>query len=364
MRWTEIEMPCRRSFLMGAVAANLSPVLGWADAGDPRFLAAGRMPDGTYRLFGLSADAQIIFSLLLPARGHAATSHPIRPEAVAFARRPGTFAIVLDCISGAVRSTLHSPSDRHFYGHGVYSLDGSRLFTTENAFEIGEGRVGVWAVDEGYRRIGEFDSGGIGPHEICRLPGKDILLVANGGIETHPDSGRTKLNLPTMQPNLTYLYTDGRVLDQVEMPPELRLNSIRHLSVRPDGLVGFACQWQGNVNADVPLQGIHRTGSRLKLLRLPPDQRAEYAGSIAFSIGGDCLAVTFPRSNGFALWPLVEDRSVVWHDFDDACGVGPGLNSFLVTSGTGATMAGDVVRFTRSEASVPVAWDNHLVAIH
>ncbi len=54
-------------------------------------------------------------------------------------------------------------------------------------------------------RAGEFASGGVGPHEIRRMPGSDVLVIANGGIATHPGSSRAKLNIPKMQPNLAYI---------------------------------------------------------------------------------------------------------------------------------------------------------------
>ncbi|HBM41824.1 MAG TPA: DUF1513 domain-containing protein, partial [Sulfitobacter sp.] len=63
-----------------------------------------------------------------------------------------------------------------------------------------------------------------------RLPGGDTLVVANGGIDTHPDSGRAKLNIPTMRPNLTYI-NDRRILEQIELPHDMHRNSIRHLAV-------------------------------------------------------------------------------------------------------------------------------------
>ena len=58
----------------------------------------------------------------------------------------------------------------------------------------------------------------------------DIFTVANGGIRTHPASGCEGLNLDTMQPNLTYLDLNGRLLNQFMLEPEQRLNSIQHLA--------------------------------------------------------------------------------------------------------------------------------------
>ena len=197
-------MTTRRGFIGGLASfAGVAPSLGWAGLGAPAALSAAKLSNGTYRLIGFQASGSIEFSVDLPARGHAAAAHPLRAEAVAFARRPGRFALVLDCHSGVVLTQLDAPVGRHFYGHGAFSADGGLLFTTENEFDTARGVIGVWDTTDGYRRVGEFASGGIGPHEMRLMPDGTTLVVANGGIETHPDSGRTKLNIASMRPNLT-----------------------------------------------------------------------------------------------------------------------------------------------------------------
>ena len=195
-------MPNRRSFIAGMLAAGLAPKPTWADAGSPAFLSAGLKPDGTFVLCGMNTEGQITFELPLPARGHAAAAHPTLAEAVAFARRPGTYAIVLDCVSGREKAHLAAPPRRHSYEHEAFSVDGELLFTTENDFDAGRGVVGIWDARSRYSRIGEFSSGGIGPHDIKMMPDGETLVVANGGIATHPETGQTKLDLPSMRTNL------------------------------------------------------------------------------------------------------------------------------------------------------------------
>lgn len=356
-------MPTRRGFLVGAAAAGLSAELSWADAGGPRYLAAAKLGDGSFRLFGLDGGGTPLFSLPLPGRGHAAAAHPTRPEAVAFARRPGTFAQILDCARRSIIAELSAPDERHFYGHGAFSQDGTRLFTTENAYELGEGRIGVWDATDGYRRIGEFHSGGIGPHDLARLPGTDIFVVANGGIDTHPDTGRTKLNIPTMRPNLSYVTAEGALVDQAELPGEMHKSSIRHLAVCPDGRVTFACQWQGDMASVPPLQGLHRQGSEPVLLELAEAHHLEgYAGSIAVSGNGARVSVTYPRANRFGVWNDLDGRPGALFDMEDACGVAPCQEGFLITAGTGRIALNAGLGITET-ASLDLAWDNHLVAI-
>lgn len=353
-------MPTRRLLLAG-LAASVLPVAGWASVGNPLWLAAAQEPGGGFALFGLDADLARTFRVPLPARGHAAAGHPTQPVAVAFARRPGTFAMVIDCATGAVRVRLEAPAGRHFYGHGAYLADGTILATTENAYATGEGRIGLWDATRGYVRIGEVASGGIGPHEVVRLPGTDVLVVANGGIRTHPDTDREKLNLDTMRPNLAYLDVDGRLLDVLEPPPDLRQASIRHLAARADGTVVAALQWEGPADRVVPLVALHRRGeSGLRLLSDEPEQQARmvgYGGSASWSQDGAHVAVTGPRGGLAQIWtPATGALRRI--ERADICGAAPGPGGFLFTDGHGGMGNAERVR-----ASVALNWDNHLVPL-
>lgn len=356
-------MPSRRGFLAGLAASSLTPLRGWAAVGAPDYLAAALFPDGSYRLAGLVADGDILFSLPLPARGHAAAAHPHLAQAVAFARRPGTFAVVIDCTTGTEITRLNAPEGRHFYGHGVFSRDGTRLFTTENDYEAGEGIIGIWNTAD-YSRVSEFLSGGVGPHDMRLMPDGKTLVVANGGIETHPEMGRTKLNLPTMQPRLTYLGLDGSVQEQVELPHKLHKNSIRHLAVRPDGLVAFAMQWQGGKTQHPALLGLHTRGGPPRLLSAPdPDQSTlqGYAGSIAFSGDGETVAITCPRGNALHRFNVADGQVTGIHTLEDVCGLGPGPQGFVFTTGTG--IVGDLTNTAQISARPDCQWDNHLIPI-
>ncbi|CUK09722.1 hypothetical protein RUE5091_03214 [Ruegeria denitrificans] len=356
-------MPSRRHFLAGLAATSLAPIRGWAAVGSPDYLAAALFPDGSYRLAGLDTGGDILFSLPLPARGHAAAAHPHWAQAVAFARRPGTFAVVIDCTTGTEITRLTAPEGRHFYGHGVFSPDGSRLFTTENDYEAADGVIGVWNTDD-YTRMGEFPSGGVGPHDMRLMPDGQTLAIANGGIETHPETGRTKLNLPTMQPRLTYLDVSGTVLEQVELPRALHKNSIRHLAVRRDGLVAFAMQWQGDKAQHPPLLGLHRRGETLRLLSAPEAVQSTlqgYAGSVAFAGDGSTVAITCPRGNALHRFSVADGQLTGVFPLEDVCGLGPGPEGYFFTTGTG--IVGELTSGPHISARPDCQWDNHLIPI-
>lgn len=358
-------MTDRRSFIAGMLAAGICPKPTWAEVGSPTFLSAGMTPNGIHALCGLTDQGQISFGLPLPARGHATAAHPTRAEAVAFARRPGTFAVVIDCVSGLGKARLHAAAGRHFYGHGTYSADGDLLFTTENDFEAARGVIGVWDASNGYRRLEEFSSGGTGPHDIKLMPDGKTLVVANGGIETHPETGRIKLNLPTMRPNLSYLSLDGRIQETVELDPSLRKNSIRHLATTEDGTVAFAMQWQGDLATHPPLIGMHRTGSHAVLLEATgrhAEKMKGYVGSVAASQASGRIAATSPRGNVVQVFDFRTQAVVAQSEIDDVCGVAALDAGFFLTSGHGeiAIQAGARHEMLRS---TKLRWDNHLVAV-
>lgn len=358
----------RRGFLAASLAAlgagGLRVPAAWAKLGGAAYLSAAQArADGGFRLCGLSAAGEVAFQIPLPGRGHAAAAHPTRAEAVAFARRPGNFALVVDCAEGREVARLTSPEGRHFYGHGAFSADGTKLYATENHIESGEGRVSVWDAAAGYQRIGEFSSGGIGPHEILRAP-DGTLLVANGGLRTHPDQEREDLNKDSMSPNLAWLSPEtGEILEIAEPPAEMIKNSLRHLAMRPDGLAAVALQWHGPARRLAPLLALHRRGEPIAYLSGPDQPKMKaYAGSVAFSGEGGEVAIASPPGGQAQIFDpdaRVWLRSVA---AEDVCGLAPGPQGLLGAGGTGGL-------WRLAETAEPLllskdlAWDNHLIPL-
>lgn len=345
----------RRTF-MATLAASLTPRLTWADVGAPSFLAAGKRGED-YFLHGLTAQGTSLFRIALPGRGHAAAAHPSLAEAVAFARRPGTFALVIDCSTGETRHRLTPPGGIQFNGHGAYSADGSLLMTSEVVAETSEGRIGLWDTAR-YSRLTDWPSHGIGPHEIKRLP-DGRLAVANGGIQTDPVD-RTKLNVPDMRPNLTVLAEDGAHLDQIDLP-DLHQNSIRHLALQDD-TVAFAMQWEGDPSEPVPQLGLWTPG-RAPVLCAPPEAQAftmqGYAGSIAAT--PDRILITSPKGGALMLFDA-GGAHVATHYRPDLCGAATSGGAFTVTDGQGAVWSADDAGLTPL-ATDATQWDNHLVPL-
>jgi hypothetical protein len=257
---------------------------------------------------------------------------------------------------------MTAPTGRHFYGHGAFSADGNWLFTTENDFEAGQGRIGVWDVRAGYLRVDEIASGGVGPHEVKRMPGSDTLVVANGGIDTHPDSGRTKLNIAVMAPNLSYI-ENGHVVETMGLDAAQHKNSIRHLDVSA-GRVAVGMQWQGDGDPEC-VAALHSRGGLIVPLVASADQTRQmrgYVGSIAYSHAGDQVAVTSPVGGVTQIFDVATNALSHVIAAVDAGGIAARDGGFIVTDGLGQLGQINQGRL-RLGAGARLAWDNHIVPV-
>jgi len=361
----------RRTLLKALAIAPLStsPALAALPERRPVYLSAFSR-EGAHRAAIHDGRGEILAIIELPARGHGGAFRPNGGDGVVFARRPGDFALVFERGTGRVKHRLNAPEGHHFYGHGTFSADGRLLFATENDYEAARGVLGVFDAADGYRRVGALETYGIGPHDIALTADRRTLAIANGGIETHPDSGRLKLNIPDMSPSLVLLDPNdgGARLSETKLPAALHKLSIRHLAVNADGVVAAAMQYEGPAEDTPPL--VFLAGRRtLQLLQAPEPlqtQMRNYCGSVAFDRSGGILAASSPRGALVTFWSA-EDGAFLTHlEFDDGCGLAPGerTGQFWVSGGSGTRALYDakarrVIRQTENPAA---RWDNHIVS--
>lgn len=366
----------RRRLLTGAAllpwALRPGPVRA-TGVGQAAFVSARQARSGHHEVVLLAADGSPVVQVPMPERGHSFAFHPDSRRIVAFGRQPGFAARVFSADAPDSFSDIHPAPGRHFFGHGEFLPDGTTLVATENDFDEGRGVLGVYTVPAGgtARRIAEWPTHGIGPHQVLLLADGHTLCVANGGILTHPDYGKQALNLHDMRPSLVYLDArDGRLLEQQFLSPELHQLSIRHLAQAGDGSVWFGCQYQGSRADDVPLVGRHMRGRPLELLAGPEDVRRDmrhYVGSVAAGADGKVVATSSPVGNCVVLWQVADARVLGQVTAPDGCGVAP-LRSggFMVTTGLGDVLqapAGRVPQALVLQHQPGIAWDNHLFAL-
>jgi len=359
----------RRAFLKAAgagFAASLLPRQALAlERNELVFASTVQTKAGGYGAVLLGERGDLIASIDLPDRGHDITFSREAGRGVVFARQPGTFAVVFDPKGQAAPITLTSPEGRHFYGHGVFSPDGKLLYATESDFEAAQGVIGVYDATGNYRRIAEFPTYGTGPHELLLMPDGKTLVVANGGIETHPDFGKAELNLETMDPSVVFVDTgSGALVGQLRLEAGLHQLSIRHMAIDIRGRVWFGCQYKGAPSASPQLVGYATRDGEIQLVELPPDTLRDlrnYVGSVAVSADGETVAISSPEGNLLVAIDVAGGKPVLVETLRSGCGLAADNSGFVATSGLGDMIG--IAGAERDARKFDFAFDNHMLRV-
>lgn len=371
----------RRHFtqqLIASIALAGVPVSALTAASSSGLLAsATEDSEGNHWLQVLGDSGQHLHSIGLPARAHQVIFHPQRPWVAVVARRPGYYLWLVDYQTGKIVQKIEPQANFHFYGHAAFSADGSTLFTTENHITNGEGKVVVRDIDTvannevQIRNV--FDSYGIGPHQLALMADKKTLVIANGGIKTHPDHPRKKLNIDTMQPSLVYLDAQsGKLQEQVFPSSEYHQLSLRHFDVNAEGKLIIGFQYQGEPFNQVPLIATHKQGQSLQFLWAPePVNLAmkHYVGSACFDKSGQFAMLSSPRGNLVTLWDMQNNQFIDKVNCYDGCGLASSkAGVFLISNGAGDIFEYDLLSQQKTPLNIKglpkQSWDNHMSASH
>lgn len=227
-------MATRRAIIRGGLALSLGVLASRSSLGQPAERAAytgietsARTGLSRARLYAL--DGAPLAAVPLDFRAHGLARHG--RKLVVFPRRPGNRFAIVDLRTLEILAVQTAPDTRHFFGHGSFSVDGQHLLVTENDLDTLRGSVGVYDVAATPKRLGHIELPGPGPHEIIRDRSRNRFHVAVGGLETHPDYGRTPLNLHSFSSEVVSLNFDGGALDQTGRLPEAQGVSLRHLAL-------------------------------------------------------------------------------------------------------------------------------------
>nr|WP_246239908.1 DUF1513 domain-containing protein [Pseudoalteromonas caenipelagi] len=352
-----------KSLLAISASICITPALSSCSVHAPDLFASAYTDNqGKHFVGWFDQNGNVLGSVSIESRAHDLCYVPHDHSLLAFSRRPGRTMYVIDIKAKKIKLQIDSGDNHHFFGHGVLSSDGKRLYTTENRFDDSyqayQGLVVVRNTRD-YKVEARFNSGGIGPHQLAMLKHQDTLVVANGGIHTHPASPRTKLNIDTMKPNLSYIdIGTGQVVEQV-MPPDHQL-STRHLCLSGDDTVYVGCQYQGPAHHIQPLVFSHNRGSQLEALTANDTQWRsfkQYIASLAVSHDGNTLAVTSPRGGVVGHW---NRRSKTLQHIEtkiDCAGIAPLKDTFISSTGNGALYA------KKQQINHALHWDNHMINI-
>ncbi len=318
------------------------------------YAAAFQKPDGNHGFALLSEDGAMLTEHRLTGRGHGFTTSPASGWSVAFARTPGNFGYAFRADGTSKPVAFSSPENRHFYGHGAFWPDGKILYATENNFENDAGIIGLYEPANGFRRIGEFASGGIGPHEMLPSADGNGLWIANGGIVTHPSTGKTKLNLDTMRSNICLIdLKDGNIVARHETPNDWQRLSLRHMAADENGRIWIGAQHEGSETELAPLVARCGKDDGLEFIELPRQALGamkNYVGSVAASGDGKRIAFTSPTGGTLLVVDAATGLVAAQESVPDVCGI----------AGTGAGFIRSTEDGLLNTQRYERAWDNHI----
>nr|WP_300312501.1 DUF1513 domain-containing protein [Halomonas sp.] len=323
--------------------------------------------EGNHHLAGIHRDGSEHFLLPAPERCHGGCLHPHQPQAILFARRPGRHFHVLDARHHRELQSIDAGPGYHFYGHGVFDPSGRWLYVTANRLEDAMGLARVYDADANYAHHHDIELEGIGPHELKLMPDGDTLVIALGGIKTHPDSGRIKLNLDDMDPALLLVNRHSGEIQARHRPSHHQL-SVRHLDVAENGGVIVGYQFEG------PIWETHHP----LVARLDPQGKfhefdlgglqpklAQYTASVAVSqsqSGSSSSAlITAPRGGRIVMLDQQSGEIIAAPELADAAGTRcDGQGGYIVTTGNGGLYQVSAQGELTQLAKLPLRWDNHL----
>lgn len=244
----------RRQFLLqnGALLLSMTVPLSARTATSGEYenlLAAWQLPSGGYQVGVINlpdstqrAAYRINLAIDLPTRPHG-LMHLQGDNYLVIARRPGDWMMRLNIRTGET-SRIWQDTDRHLNGHSA--RHGELLYTTETDVLSASGALAVRDAHT-FELLQVWPTLGRDPHEMVVLPNgglginEPFLLVANGGIATHPDMGRTQLNDLPMDSSLVAMHPQtGKILNKWTLN-DSRL-SLRHMAVHASAVVGVAMQ--------------------------------------------------------------------------------------------------------------------------
>ena len=357
----------RRQCLLAVAGAALWPSARATRPGASATLVAAWEAESDYHV-GLIEVADDTWwvrqAIAVPTRPHALLAEP-GGTVLAVARRPGDWLLRWRPGSAQAPQWHWISGYRRFNGHAIANANGAHIWTTETDLDTAQGRLGVRDA-RSLEKTDEWATHGMDPHELLALPQRlgefpaGTLMVANGGIPTLPETGRSKRQLDRMDASLVALDPGtGERLGQWRLAdPYL---SIRHLAWDAMGQrLGIALQ------AEHPDPQDRRQAAVLALwdgARLAPSTASAelrgYGGAVAARPGGG-FVVGCPRANAVALF----DSRARWQQslaLPDGCAVTTDARRWWAAGSTGVLQAGQgqdaLVRLAR--APLAARWDNH-----
>lgn len=287
-------------------------------------------------------------------------------KAIFVARRPGNQAVILDLNAKTVVEVT-APTGRHFFGHAAEDALG-RVWFSEHDYQQGRSLLVCRTGEDLAVEEIAIDLEGHGPHELIFLNDGATAAVGLGGIQTHPDYPRKKLNIERMQSELLIVDTVKKVIKERWRPDDPQV-SLRHLDVATDiDAVVIGGQYQGPAYNQFALVYVYLKHQGLIAMKAPESvwrSMNQYIASVRVNTEKQEVLVSCPRSNSVHLFSLSEGVWLSQYRLRDPGGIAMLLDgSYLISTGEGEIVClssnNDALTLVSSKRVSDTRWDNHM----
>lgn len=280
-------------------------------------------PPDAFKLDIVTLASGEVRTIALLNEGHSVVVHPVTASEVLVLPKQGRIASRLQLKDlEALPTPLRAIDEFNFFGHGVYSSDGSTLFCTESKTY---GDPGIISIRDGkdFKVLGRFDSFGNAPHEVHIADSGKTLVVAHAGAPLTAEGSQ-----------ITFIdIKSGKPLGRMESTPKQAAN---HFAMNQSGTVVVAPTRDGDGPA-VLLQG-SRSLSDGKLSEIPvknaPPGRYFQLLSVALDTHGNFAIATSQKSSQVFVFDLKNKKCIREFPYPEASGVAlmPDGKHWAVTS--------------------------------
>ena len=323
-----------------------------------------------YGIFNINGD--LINKVDLPFRAHDSVIIPFLKQIVIISRRPKNKLYILDLNNKQIVKEITSPTNRHFYGHALYSKKTNLLYVAENLFTFDDERSGSLAIydpSQNYKRVGEYGTQGIGPHEI-KLDNNNNIVVANGGILTNPNFPRVKLNINDIMSNITKVNIySGKKIRTFNLKKKFKDYSIRHLDIDNNNEVHAGCQVYNRRKKNYGPLAFYSKENILYSYKIPKPlliNLKQYTGSIKLNLYTREIYCSFPKDNRVLVWNMYGKKIIKNYLINDVCGLAYDINNknILISDGEGCIHSSEPDNSLKKHFKKEIKFDNHFITFN
>lgn len=131
-------------------------------------------------LIGVDLDNNSVDEIDFAFFAHGFAPNPVDPRRGVWFEKLGPGCCLVDMVDKRVERAIVATKGRHFYGHGAYAKDGSKLYSVESHLETFDGAI-VVRDGKTFEPLGEFPSAGLRPHDCLLIDDGKTLAITNGG---------------------------------------------------------------------------------------------------------------------------------------------------------------------------------------